>query len=293
MNRDPAIAVLHYNKINLTVRCLDSVLGAGIPDDRVFCLDNGSDPAVSRSLAEKYPRIRHHRLETNRGFSGGFNAALTEAFGSGYETAVFLTNDTVFYAGSDTALALVLTSADAGIVAPCIRYLSKPDRIDSLGAWFNPVSASLQHYHDPDLPELLQPGSDYIPGTALAITRSAFEMLQGADESFHTYWEDVDLCFRAHKAGIRLARCRDSRIDHGVGQTCHKKPLYTTYLFQRNRLEFCRRHLEGKALKQAETIIHSDWNRMLQSAHEKEDRKRIGYLEELIKALNTGTSAER
>lgn len=282
MNQDPGIAVLHYNKVNLTVQCVDSVLNAGMPDDRVFCLDNGSDPAVYQKLTDRYPQIRHHHLETNRGFSGGFNAALTCIFEAGFEIAVFLTNDTIFHPGADAALADALGSTGAGMAAPCIRYVSNPDRIDSLGAFFDPVSASLQHYHEIDLPELLKPGKDYIPGTALAITRTAFETLRGADESFHTYWEDVDFCFRAHEAGIRLARCPDARIDHGVGRTCHKKPFYTTFLFQRNRLIFCRRHLSGAMLEQAETVIRADWTRMLQTSQEKNDRNRMDYLEQLM-----------
>ena len=282
MNRDAGIAVLHYNKINLTIQCVDSVVGAGVPGDRIFCLDNGSDPDVYRQLSKRYPQVRHHRLETNRGFSGGFNAALTCIFEAGYETAVFLTNDTIFHPGADAALADILGSSGAGMAAPCIRYLSNPDRIDSLGAFFDPVSASLQHYHETDLPDFMEPGKDYIPGTALAITRTAFETLHGADESFHTYWEDVDLCFRAHKAAIRLVRCPGARIDHGVGRTCHKKPFYTTFLFQRNRLMFCRRHLNGSALQQAESVIRADWTRMQAAAREKNDRNRMNYLDQLM-----------
>ncbi|MCD4654016.1 hypothetical protein K8T06_08770, partial [bacterium] len=172
-----------------------------------------------------------------------------------------------------------------GIAAPCIRYLSKPDKIDSLGAYFQPLTATLGHYHERELPVVLQPGIDYIPGTALAITGETFEKLHGADESFHTYWEDVDLSFRASAADITLIRCPDAIIDHGVGQTCHKKPFYTTYLFQRNRLMFCRRHLDGKTLVHAESKIRSDWLVMKQKKMERGDIRRLNYLEELLLML--------
>ncbi|HPQ41684.1 MAG TPA: glycosyltransferase family 2 protein [bacterium] len=285
MKHESAIAVLHFNKIRLTRRCLDSLAEAGVSPKRIFCLDNGSMPDVAGALARDYPDIRHHRLEENRGFSGGFNAALVRVFNAGFHHCVFLTNDTVYHSGADICLARALAARDAGMAAPCIRYLSNPDAIDSLGAFFDAENAALGHYHDIDLPERLNAETDYIPGTALAVTRDAFEQLGGTDESFHTYWEDVDLCFRAHAAGIPLIRVPGARIDHGVGQTCHKKPYYTTYLFQRNRLLFCRRHLTGDALAQAEGVIRKNWLAMRDMRVELGDRQRLQYIDKLLMLL--------
>ncbi len=283
----PAIAVLHYNKIRLTCACLDSLLSNGIAPERIYCLDNGSEISVYLQLTDRYPDIHHIRLESNRGFSGGFNAVLRHVFLNGRHTCLFLTNDTIFHADADRRLVDALEAHSAGLAAPCIRYLSRPDSIDSLGAFFDARTASLSHYHQIDLPPLLQPGKDYIPGTALAITARAFESLNGADEAFHTYWEDVDLCFRAANIGIDLARCPEARIDHGVGRTCHKKPFYTTWLFQRNRLLFCRRHLRGDDLQHAETVIRSDWNKMRIKTTERNDRTRLSYMEQLFALLDT------
>jgi len=285
-----AVAVLHYNKIRLTRRCLDSLGRAGLAPERIICLDNGSMRDVARDLAREYPDIRHHRLEKNRGFSGGFNAALTRVFADGADCCVFLTNDTIFHRDTDQQLARALAKNNAGMAAPCIRYLSNPDTIDSLGAYFDVDTAALGHYHTVDLPVMLHPDRDYIPGTALAVTRRAFEILSGADESYHTYWEDVDMCFRAHAAGIPMIRVPDARIDHGVGQTCHKKPFYTTYLFQRNRLKFCRRHLMGESLDRAERLIRADWTAMRRAKADRGDTRRLNYLDELLLMFDTSES---
>lgn len=285
-----AVAVLHYNKIRLTRRCLDSLGRAGLAPERIICLDNGSMRDVARDLAREYPDIQHHRLEKNRGFSGGFNAALTRVFADGADVCVFLTNDTVFHGGADRHLVRAVAKNNAGMAAPCIRYLSNPDAIDSLGAYFDAETASLAHYHRQDLPPILVPDRDYIPGTALAVTRDAFMTLGGADESYHTYWEDVDMCFRAHAAGIPLVRVPGAQIDHGVGQTCHKKPFYTMYLFQRNRLTFCRRHLTGKVLARAERLIRADWTGMRREKAKRGDTRRLNYLNELLSLFDTSES---
>lgn len=283
----PAIAVLHYNKIQLTTCCLDSLLSSDVAPERIYCLDNGSESSVFDRLTARYPGINHHRLEKNRGFSGGFNAVLRQVFSGDHTLCLFLTNDTVFHPDADQRLAVTLQSFSAGMAAPCIRYLSRPDSIDSLGAFFDSRTASLQHYHETGLPPLLEPGKDYIPGTALAITKHAFDTLNGADEQFHTYWEDVDLCFRAARAGIHLARCPDARIDHGVGRTCHKKPFYTSWLFQRNRLIFCRKHLRDSRLRNAESVIREDWRIMREKNVRRGDTVRLAYLDELFELLET------
>jgi GT2 family glycosyltransferase len=283
----PGIALLHYNKIRLTKTCLDSLLAAGVDSGRIVCLDNGSDASVVPELQKHYSGVTHHRLEENRGFSGGFNAALKQVFARGYLSCLFLTNDTVYHVGADQILADALEKNSAGMAAPCIRYAKKPEHIDSFGAFFNAENASLGHYHEIQLPLVLDPMKDYIPGTALAMTAQAFDALEGADESFHTYWEDVDMCFRAHHAGIPLIRCSDARIDHGVGKTCHKKPFYTTWLFQRNRLIFCRRYLSGTLLENAEICIRTDWQRMVRTAMLRNDPKRLSYISELLSLLDT------
>jgi len=277
-----AIVVLYFNKVRLTDRCLNSLLDAGVSSDRIYCMDNGSEPAFADKITNGFPELNHHKLKKNQGFSGGFNAALNQVFHDGYDQCLFLTNDTIFHRNTDVFLSNCLNELAAGMVAPCIRYLSNPDKIDSLGAFFRKETANLGHYHEYELPVFLQPDTDYIPGTALAITKKTFEILQGTDESFHTYWEDVDLSFRASAAGIKLARCPRARIDHAVGQTCHKKPFYTTYLFQRNRLKFCRNHLRGMDLQNAENLIRLEWLAMLRQKQEKGDLRRVNYIEELL-----------
>ncbi len=282
----PGIALLYYNKIRLTKTCLDSVLSAGVEPDRVHCLDNGSDLAVYSELKQDYPEIHHIRLESNCGFSGGFNAALKYVFTREFSSCLFLTNDTVFHADADQILANALKKESAGLAAPCIRYAKKPDQIDSFGAFFSADNASLGHYHETQLPPILDFEKDYIPGTALAMTAEAFDTLGGVDDTFHTYWEDVDMCFRAHRANIPLIRCSNARIDHGVGRTCHKKPFYTTWLFQRNRLIFCRRYLSGNMLQNAEACIRKDWQHMHESALKKNDQKRLSYICDLLSFLD-------
>jgi GT2 family glycosyltransferase len=286
MQHDTAIVVLHYNKIRLTQRCLQSILDASYPPRQIYCFDNGSQPEISRQLQQGFPLCHHQRSEKNLGFSGGFNRALAWVFSCGPSSTLFCTNDTLVKPGAAEACTQTALQTHAGMVAPLIMFLNKPDAIDSIGAYFNAGTGTLCHYREYDLPQLLAPHKDYMPGTALWIHRDAFNRLGGTDESFHMFWEDVDLCFRAHEKGIPLARCYNAVIQHGGGQTTRKKPLYTTFYFQRNRIRFCKRHLDGEARNDVLKMIRQE---LLESGiqwQQKNDRRRLDYLDELLKEFH-------
>ncbi|MFC2156141.1 glycosyltransferase family 2 protein [Acidobacteriota bacterium] len=286
MKAEEAIVVLHYNKIRLTLRCVQSILDAGYSPEQVYCFDNGSKPEVFAELKETFPEVQHLRTGKNHGFSGGFNRALKWVFSfPSLTSALFCTNDTVISPHALEECSQMGRQTGAGMVAPCITYLSHPDSIDSIGAYVDFENCTIRHYHDRDLPLMLEPGKEYIPGTALWIHRDTFDTLGGADESYHTYWEDVDMSFRAHAKNIPLARCYQAKIGHGVGQTCHKKPLYTTFYFQRNRIRFFKRFLSGDVL---EKILQQILRELQESGarwQEKGDTKRLKYLDRLLEEI--------
>ena len=283
---DP-IVVLYYNKVKLTRRCVDAVLEAGYPAEMIFCFDNGSQKGVFEEISTAYPGVRHQRCEENGGFSKGFNDSLRWVFGDGFESALFLTNDTVIIAGAVEALMRTGADTGAGMVAPRISFLSDPEKIDSIGGYFDDETFNLGHHIEARLPVMLDPQRDYIPGTAVWVRRDCFDTLTGTDESFHMFWEDVDLCFRAHKQGIPLARCYDARVLHGAGQTTRKKPLYTTFYFHRNRIRFCARYLAGDKLEKALNHIEEELKRQESFRRQQGDTSRMNYFDQLFAELQS------
>ena len=247
---------------------------------------NGSKEEIQDELKKIYPGINHKVAKKNNGYSGGFNSTVDWIFSSGARSTLFLTNDTKVCPDTLSRCLETERETGVGIIAPTIFYLKYPEKIDSSGGFFDPVRFTLSHYHDPGLPLFLQPGRDYIPGTALWITKEVFLRTGGMDEDYNTYWEDADLSFRCHNSGIRMARSFKAKILHGVGQTCHKKPLYTTYYFQRNRIKFCKRFLTGKDLERSLDIIRKNIEEMGIRSEAKNDLRRIEYLKDLKKLLN-------
>lgn len=90
------------------------------------------------------------------------------------------------------------------------------------------------------IPERLR--VDWISGGALFCSREVFETLQGFDEAYFLYYEDVDLCERARKRGIPLYVYDRLRVTHFGGKSQEsprkqKKEYYRSqqYYFQKMR----------------------------------------------------------
>jgi GT2 family glycosyltransferase len=283
-----SITLLCFNKLTLTRRCITAVLEAGYPLEQLHVIDNGSSPDQSAALRATYPDLSIHTVTPNAGFAGGFTHGLTAHFQTNptVQATLFLTNDTEIIPGCLEACMTTADATGAGLVAPCLTFRKEPDRIDSIGGRFLRDTGTLQHDRSTHLPVLLERDA-YIPGTALWISRDAFFTLGGTDIDYHMYWEDVDLSFRAHAADIPQARCYEARIRHGIGQTCHKKPLYTTFYYQRNRIRFCKRWLSPAEWSHVQPLIHQDLRHLLDRSIIQNDSQRQTYLQSLLTELDT------
>jgi rhamnopyranosyl-N-acetylglucosaminyl-diphospho-decaprenol beta-1,3/1,4-galactofuranosyltransferase len=83
-----AAVVVTYNRKDYLARLLPTLLEQTRPLDTVYVVDNASTDGTDELLAREYadvPTIRHLRLDTNAGGSGGFHAGVVQAFADGHD----------------------------------------------------------------------------------------------------------------------------------------------------------------------------------------------------------------
>lgn len=225
-----AIVILSYNHPEITSQCIESVLiKNNFPSENIYLVHNGSQPNHVQTLKHRFPQITHIESEQNKGYSGGANLGLSTAFLK-HNLVLFLTNDTLLEKRPN--------HPPEGFSS--VKILKrKTNQIDSLMGRIDIKKGQLQHVKEQ---QLLEGKNLYIPGTAFWISADVYKKLNGFDESYLTYWEDVDFSWRAEKNQIILKHNEETVVRHKIGKTCHHNDFYTYYLFQRNRKKFMKKH---------------------------------------------------
>jgi GT2 family glycosyltransferase len=238
------VVIPSYNGRRLLETCLASVERFGPNDDTVEVIvsDDASTDGTADWLAERHPGVRVIRLESNRGFCAAANAGINAARG---EFIQLLNNDTELTPGWIEAGLAAFVDPTIGSVAPLVLVRSDPTRVDSAGdsyAFFGWPSkrghgehASRWHGRSDELVFGASGSSAFYRATAL-------RRVGAFDESFGSYYEDVDLAFRLRWAGyscVFAPRCVvlheiSASYDHGSSALQRRMARNAEVLFWSN-----------------------------------------------------------
>jgi GT2 family glycosyltransferase len=266
------VVIVNYRTAGLTVDCLRS-LAPQVADVtggvRVVVTDNlsGDD-----SVAQLQHAIDANgwaawctlmSLPRNGGFAYGNNAGIRPYLESSTDKpdcVLLLNPDTVLRAGAVTELLKFMDARpDVGLAG---SRLEDPDgtpqvsafRFHSIASEFEhgiklgPVSTMLSKWRvAPPVPSDPCP-TDWVAGASLMIRREVFERIGLLDERYFMYYEEVDFCLRAKRAGFACWYVPASRVVHLVGAASqisdarkHRKRR-PAYWFESRRLYFTQNH---------------------------------------------------
>jgi GT2 family glycosyltransferase len=210
--------------------------------------DTGRDDTADAVRAVGAP-ARVLRLEASRGFAAACNAG---AAITGGETLVFLNNDVALEAGCLAEVARALANDPALFGATPVLFNVEEGFAESdIRVRFRHGVFDL-HFPGREGASPLAAGTQRPVASgcaaALACRREAFAALGGFSELYAPfYWEDVDLGWRARRAGMFVVEVGDARARHEhartIGARHDRRQIRTIY--ERNRLLFTWRHLAG------------------------------------------------
>ena len=245
------IVIVNYRTASLTIDCLRSLapeIPALPPGTRVVVTDNaGGDDSVERITAA----IRDNGwaawaqlmpLPRNGGFAYGNNQAIRPALDSQDppDYVLLLNPDTVVRPGAVRALLDFMdANPAAGIAGSRLEHpdgkaqrsaFRFPGALSELeeGLRLSAVSRLLNRFVVAPPPPTDARRVDWVAGASMIVRRAVFEAVGLMDERYFMYYEEVDFCRRAHRAGWPCWYVPASRVVHLVGQssgvTDEKKP---------------------------------------------------------------------
>lgn len=217
---DPHVSIIIpvYNKIEVTVACLQSIADTWFDDlnVQVIVVDDGSSDRTAEVLT-KVPGLDYVRNGSNQGFIGACNRGAAIARG---KYVCFLNNDTqVREAWLDYLVSLAESDERIGAAGSKLIY---PDgKLQEAGGiiWRDASGWNYGRGEDPaDSRYNYVRDVDYCSGAALLVRADLFRSLGGfSSELAPAYYEDADLCFAIRKAGYRVVYQPKSEVIHYEG----------------------------------------------------------------------------
>ena len=235
----PAV-IVNYNAGSHLVGCVRSLRAEGV--SRIVVVDNDSRDGSVDALLAADSGVTVVRTGANLGFGTAVNrgAALVDA-----EFILVLNPDTVVEPGMLKALvASIEADPSVGIIGPLIEtpggelYPSArtfPTMADAVGHAFlglvYPNNRFTRRYRMLDWDHAAARRVDWVSGSCFLARQTCFRGIGGFDEDFFMYLEDVDLCWRARKAGWEVAYEPAARVMHvqGVSTDLHPYRMITEH----------------------------------------------------------------
>lgn len=242
--------------------CLASAL-AHLPASTDFIVvDDAStdDTAAIVARHETTGRVRLFHNTINEGFARTVNRGLAEARGA----VVALLNQDSLTPGDWLSPLLAAMGADNRVGIAGCRLLYPDGSVQHAGGRIDRRGEGTHDRVDPPLGPDGLADMDYVTGAALAMRRSCLEAIGSLDEKFaQAYYEDVDLCFRARRAGFRVVYCPAAELVHVEASLSARQDLEGMARFQGNRLRLVLKHFPVDRIAGEFLALEQTWLRGL------------------------------
>jgi len=240
------IVVLNWNRPRDTIECISSLRELEYPAYRILIVDNGStDDSVE--MFQKLPDVELLSNERNLGFAEGNNRGIAHALQKEADYILLLNNDTTVSSSLlDEMVDVAESDERIGIVGPVIYYAERPDQVWFAGMHFRYGLYVVRRGLHLKLPLRPIEQVDFASGCGMLVRREMFERVGLFDRRFFMYYEDLDLCIRASKAGYRIVTATRAIMWHALSASTGgaDSPL-KQYHQIKSTFIFCRKHTRG------------------------------------------------
>ena len=240
--------VVHYNRTDLTTRCIEALSRDEGPLRTVTIIDSGSTSPVGHQQLKEWGRLLSRKngssppigfffesLRENVGFAGANNHGLYRRLPHGAGFFLVINNDAYVEPSALSEMLGAAIKTGAAMIAPAVYRANEPGRIDRFGLTLTKTGSGYDRRHDADGP-LLCPS-----GCAALYRRDLVMDLMGDpegffDRRFEAYAEDLDVGLRARTRGYSVAFASAATILHEGGATFGPSSPRSYFLRHRNTI---------------------------------------------------------
>ena len=225
------IIIINWNSAHQLAECLEAVASSSQDEfklGKVIIVDNASTDRSLDNLDRLGLPLQTIENSQNRGFGAACNQGAAD---SDADYLLFLNPDTrVAQDAIDRATSFIKTSAQkVGVVGiqlvdergkiqrSCARFPSPTNLWCSILGIDKLFKTKLTSYMMTEWDHQNTQKVDHVMGAFYLIDSKLFQVLNGFDESFFVYFEDLDLSYRVHQKGWSSYYLADVRSFHKGG----------------------------------------------------------------------------
>jgi hypothetical protein len=227
---DISVIILNYKSEQHLANCVQSLQKYLSAISHEIIIVNNDPILITRVLPNEHLQILNN--PSNEGFAKACNKGATLAQG---DLLFFLNPDTEIISGKIIDLITAFQDPSVGIVSPqlittdgTIQPWSAGYKINLLEIILNNLGVvrSKKFWSTNNLSE-----PDWTSGAALIIKSTLFKKLNGFDEHFFMYFEDVDLCKRVREQLLHVVIMPTIKILHLSGQSSSSSNQQKKYYY--------------------------------------------------------------
>ncbi len=255
---DVSVIIVNYNSFKLLKACLESIIHHTQDlEYEIIVVDNNSTDGNIENITRQFKNIILIKNETNEGFARANNKGAKIAKGN---YLLFLNNDTIFIENSIKILQDFAKKQSGDFILSC-RLLNLDGSFQNSAYNFPTISrllaatlfldqlfTSINIFSKYNLPSknASEPiNVDAIIGALVFIKRDTFIKLNGFDDRFYFYHEDIDLGYELKKIGGVTVFFPATAIYHIGGASAEMDFWFFMKNRSISRIQFAQKNFRG------------------------------------------------
>lgn len=254
-----SIVIVNYNSADYLMHCLSSIKAASSNlRVEIVVIDNNSTDDDLQNVIEQFEYVKFILLPENLGFGKANNLGAEKASG---EYILILNPDTILeehtldvmynYMKEHPEVGISgckVLNSDGSFQLACRRGFPTPwvsfTKLFGLQSLF-PKSKLFARYNQTfrSIDETYY--IDSVIGAFMFIRKDVWDNVGGFDEAFFMYGEDIDLCYRVQKTGLKISYVHTTSIIHHKGVSTRRSSINELKHFYEAMMIFSRKHFNN------------------------------------------------
>jgi len=235
-NKQDLITVMFQtrNRKQDVINCINSINQSSYKNIEIIICDNGSTDGTSKMIKKDFPEVILIESLENLGIPKSFNKCIEISHG---KYLLRLDDDVLLDKYMIENMYKVLITDDKIGATGCLYfYTEEPDIMRASGMEINLFTGKTYIY---DRDKVYQNQYDgkvierNVIGGVLLIRKETYNKIGNCTEEYFFSYEDIDLCFKIRKLGLKIMLVGDAKLYHKRGGGLSKKESKERVYFNR------------------------------------------------------------